>query len=376
MLSGERQSVKDESRRLVEREIVEAIEDRQVLGGVATAFLAALVVFVVSSRQDSMDVYRWIGFVLLASLGKLFLSKVRVLFPSLAIRTRKTLLICSALLTGVLWSIPVSFVNFDDQVGLATVILIVSGIISGSVSAYLGDVACMLLISTVPCASIVWSLVEGFNPIPFPAVASVITFYVYIMMLSANTKKNVYELFMSKQKNNALVEQLKEVQLFLVDMAHRDDLTGLPNRRQFVEEFDAACADYARTKSKFAIMFIDMNEFKHINDNYGHEVGDGVLVEMSKAMKSALRESDVVARLGGDEFVALVRNVSSKESMEALVDKLSDSLARKIDVNDCCVDVSASIGGALYPDDADTLERLLSHADSSMYSAKRSSLDY
>ncbi|MBF0296172.1 MAG: diguanylate cyclase [Magnetococcales bacterium] len=154
------------------------------------------------------------------------------------------------------------------------------------------------------------------------------------------------------------------------DMAIRDPLTGLGNRRlftQLVEKAMAYCHRYQRT---MAVMYLDLDHFKPINDTLGHDIGDLLLKEVAQRLKGALRETDVVFRLGGDEFAALLPECAGGEMARQLGGRLIQEVSQpyRLKENDCHVGVS--VGVSLYPDHADNLENLLKHADLALYAAK------
>lgn len=154
-------------------------------------------------------------------------------------------------------------------------------------------------------------------------------------------------------------------------LAHHDALTGLPNRILFRERLHLAMTMAERDKYALALMFIDLDEFKPINDNYGHDIGDAVLIECAERIRSCLRKPDSVARLGGDEFVILLHKVNDEQAALHVGEKVLESLQNPMTINDLTVSVGASIGVALYPLHSTEEDGLLNCADFAMYEAKR-----
>jgi diguanylate cyclase (GGDEF)-like protein len=154
-------------------------------------------------------------------------------------------------------------------------------------------------------------------------------------------------------------------------LAHHDALTGLPNRAQLREHTQHALALARRNRSSTAVMMLDLDHFKDINDSLGHSVGDELLCELAKRLRLGLREDDMVARLGGDEFILVLEQVEASDAA-AVARKLLDLIEQpyRIGVHD--LKVSASIGVALYPADGHDMETLLQSADAAMYQVKRS----
>ncbi len=117
-------------------------------------------------------------------------------------------------------------------------------------------------------------------------------------------------------------------------------------------------------------MFIDLDKFKEINDNLGHDIGDLVLMEVALRLKNSLREIDTVARLAGDEFLVIVEDIDSKKSIELLAKKLLETLSSAMDIDGNELYITASIGISIYPDHAEDSKTLVKHADQAMYKAK------
>lgn len=151
-------------------------------------------------------------------------------------------------------------------------------------------------------------------------------------------------------------------------MAFFDNLTGLANRTQFVNNFNEII-----TKSDSnALIFMDLDNFKNINDSFGHTIGDKLLIEIANRIKKCTKDSDIVARLGGDEFLILITNVYEKQSVELYLNNMLEELRNSIVINGINIITSASFGAALYSKDGDTFEELFKNADTAMYKAKES----
>jgi len=154
--------------------------------------------------------------------------------------------------------------------------------------------------------------------------------------------------------------------------AKYDALTGLPNRVLFLERCEAAISAASRTNDHVALLFIDLNKFKPINDTRGHEAGDQVLQEIAARLGKVVREGDTVARFGGDEFVILLTGLHSPEPISRIAHQIIEHVAEPCPLSDGdTVSVSASVGVALYPDDGPSIDALLRNADFAMYAAKR-----
>ncbi|WXL26417.1 diguanylate cyclase [Ectopseudomonas mendocina] len=166
--------------------------------------------------------------------------------------------------------------------------------------------------------------------------------------------------------------QLESEKATLAHKASHDALTGLPNRAFFNTRLLEAIRESRSAKSSIAVMFLDSNRFKEINDQLGHAAGDTVLTAIARRLQAQLREDDVVARLGGDEFAVLLKPIFSEDDAGLIADKINASMLEPIQLDDGrTICTSLSIGIAMYPQHADTPEGLLHRADAAMYKAKR-----
>ena len=162
----------------------------------------------------------------------------------------------------------------------------------------------------------------------------------------------------------------KKQQQSLESLAHYDMLTGLPNRTLFADRFSQAIAHSKREESMLAVCFIDLDEFKPVNDTYGHEIGDQVLIEVAVRIKENLRAQDTASRLGGDEFTLLLGDINSIEQCEQAMNRIHEAIAQPYLYNGVSITIAASSGMTVYPlDDADP-DTLIRHADIAMYQAK------
>lgn len=163
--------------------------------------------------------------------------------------------------------------------------------------------------------------------------------------------------------------------------AYYDTLTDLPNRRLFIEQLETAIASAKRHQNKFALMFLDLDRFKYINDTYGHHIGDEVLCQSAVRIRECVRDSDVVAkanydadnrvaRLAGDEFTVLLDDVGRVEQVAEIAQRLIQAFSEPFLINDKFLHISISMGITLFPDDGNNVQTLLQHADVAMYHAK------
>ncbi|HZV62253.1 MAG TPA: diguanylate cyclase [Methylophilaceae bacterium] len=163
---------------------------------------------------------------------------------------------------------------------------------------------------------------------------------------------------------------LKEQQQNLERMAYHDPLTGLPNRTLFFDSVNQALARTRRKNELLAICYLDLDDFKPVNDSMGHKAGDQLLIQMSERIRNTLRAHDVVARLGGDEFALLLNGLESPQEASHTLDRLLVVIGEPYELNGQMIHVKASIGYTLYPLDDSGLDELVQHADKAMYRSK------
>jgi diguanylate cyclase (GGDEF)-like protein len=174
-------------------------------------------------------------------------------------------------------------------------------------------------------------------------------------------------------KSKLIDEQMVELErsrAALREEATHDPLTGLANRRLFYDRLQQAIRHAHRYGGKVGILYVDLDRFKAINDQHGHHVGDAVLTEVAKRLTSSIRGSDSVARLGGDEFVVLLENVQGREEFMAIAHKIEETLRADSYFFGLNVEITASIGLALFPDDGSDEDTLIRAADAAMYRVK------
>jgi diguanylate cyclase (GGDEF)-like protein/PAS domain S-box-containing protein len=172
------------------------------------------------------------------------------------------------------------------------------------------------------------------------------------------------------------VTERRRLQERLERLAHYDPLTALPNRALFFDRLEGAVARARREERRFALLFIDLDGFKAVNDRYGHDAGDYLLFEIARRLRLAIRDSDTAGRMGGDEFTVLLENISKPDDAASVAEKIRSSLSEPAVIPaGASVRVGASVGVAVFPDDGEDGESVLKAADSAMYAIKLSAND-
>jgi len=173
-----------------------------------------------------------------------------------------------------------------------------------------------------------------------------------------------------QQQIRAQFAKLEQKQQELDRLASHDSLTGLHNRRVFLDRLDHALAHAKRNQGRLALLFIDLNNFKHINDKLGHAAGDAVLCTLAQRLRQLVREADTVARMGGDEFIILLDQIDASEAVETVAQKVREALSLPVHYGGAELPSGASIGISRYPEDGEGATELIAAADQAMYLAK------
>ncbi|HZR37591.1 MAG TPA: EAL domain-containing protein [Nevskia sp.] len=171
---------------------------------------------------------------------------------------------------------------------------------------------------------------------------------------------------------NDMMRRRREAEAQILHNAHHDALTGLPNRTLLLDRLEMAMRLARRSGNRVALLLLDLDHFKRVNDTLGHLVGDGLLLAVSRQLQTCVRDVDTVARLGGDEFVVVLSEVGGTDELQPVLDKIAQAVATPVTVDGHELVITPSIGGCLYPADGADTTTLLKHADVAMYHAKAS----
>lgn len=193
----------------------------------------------------------------------------------------------------------------------------------------------------------------------------------YAAMMTISAVQDIHGITQNYVNLFTDITPLKEHQRQLEYIAHYDALTGLPNRVLLADRLKQAMARSHRNGRSLAVLYLDLDGFKAVNDQHGHDTGDQLLVNISHRLKEVLREGDTLARIGGDEFVVVMVDLERPQDYEAVLNRLLSVAAEPVTLNQHLLLVSASIGATLYPQDDADADQLLRHADQAMYLAKQ-----
>ena len=195
-------------------------------------------------------------------------------------------------------------------------------------------------------------------------------FFVALSFMLSNYLARRFSLYESRINND--FSELNTIKEQLQHQALHDVLTNLPNRVLLADRLSQSMVQSQRHDNLLAVVFLDLDGFKHVNDSYGHDLGDEVLIIVSLRMKEVLREGDSLARIGGDEFVAVLTDLTTVEECEPVLERLLLAASEPVYLGDVEIKISASIGVTLYPQDNVSADQLMRHADQAMYIAKES----
>ena len=190
--------------------------------------------------------------------------------------------------------------------------------------------------------------------------------------LEAKVAERTEELVKTVEQLQKEVDEREKIAAELKFHANHDSLTGLPSLRLCKDRLERSLAESRRNKQLSAVMFVDLDGFKLINDTHGHECGDIVLKTTADRIRAEIRETDTVARIGGDEFLIILSNMSNMHVTQRVAGKLIEQISKVILYRSQEIEISASIGIAIYPDDGTTSEEIIQQADKAMYMIKHS----
>jgi diguanylate cyclase (GGDEF)-like protein len=197
-----------------------------------------------------------------------------------------------------------------------------------------------------------------------------------VIVLTATFLIVILSFFVYDRANLLLRQQRDQEREQLAELVNLDQLTGLANGRYMEQRLQQATARIDRHGGQLALLYLDFNGFKKINDDFGHRLGDILLAKMAERMREALRVEDVVARLGGDEFAVLIDNFSQQQDVEDVIARLHATIREHIEIEDKLFAVTASIGSVVYPRDVTQKHMIIELADRAMYRAKRMQHDH
>lgn len=334
----------------------------RILVGVSVLFLAILGVTFLAGEPMVPPTVQPIANRVIGSMAVGLFLVLAALRVTASLRVAANLL-ALVLLGNLVWACTLQGGFHSPSLPIYTTVPVVAGLLGGRAAGAgwaLAVIGCWLGLLTFD------QLGYDFpNPVPVEHRAAPAVFSLVLACVTTVSVVLVYE-----SLNARLRAELAHDRAHFEFQAGHDLLTQLPNRRGFEGDLERALRRASRAKERIALVVVDLDDFKPVNDRFGHPAGDLVLKEVARRLCSDTRLTDCVARLGGDEFVLILEQVPDRESIQVVLDKIEQGFAEPIDVGAARIRVSASMGAALYPDDSELGVDLLEMADAAMYRNK------
>ncbi|MCB1857540.1 MAG: diguanylate cyclase [Gammaproteobacteria bacterium] len=382
--------------------------------GVALGFA-----FIAFEKVDQQALLVWCASIILAAGIRIYLCfQYRAESDSRTPKQWASIYILATFMVGVAWAGMVQFLFFsDDFLIRSTVMMIIFSLAAFSVPVLSSLMPAILVYFLPPTVTLFFAYV--FDDIDGSGLFALSTLLLtlLIVMLARHSNHTIMTWLRVQQQNDLLISQLndeidqrkaaqfqlerhgeeleelvrkrtkqlietnKDLEKEIADrkraeenlkhLAHHDSLTNLPNRLLLDDRINQAIERARRTKSKIAILFLDLDHFKHVNDSLGHSIGDELLLKVSWRLRGCVREIDTVSRLGGDEFIVVMEQVAHIGDINKMANKLRASIGETFQIQGHSLTIGTSIGISIYPQDGDQVESLLKNADKAMYQAKQ-----
>jgi len=363
----------------------------------------------------------WIIILLVIASLRILVSKYYFIdqkhnFKRFSQKKWRTIYILSSLAAGLSWALLIVFINNVNPIMISMLYIILAAVMAGSLTVLTVVLpAFYAYVTPVFLAIFTFSMIIATKQTLYLSVASIL-YYAFIISAGILINKRFIQNFSLHIENNELISKLhdeiiqkelaqhklienqqqleetvelrtkelsvinetlvdeiherRRVESSLKHVAHHDALTNLPNRLLLDARLSHAIERAKREDLQVAVIFIDLDHFKNINDSLGHDVGDQLLVAISNRLLHCVREDDTVSRLGGDEFIIIIEQVHDIGDLDALLKKIMKITSQTISIKDHNLSTSASIGVSIYPDDGKNAEQLMRNADAAMYHVK------
>ncbi len=355
-----------------------------------TAVVSIFLFFIVLDQVKNLYAVSWLSSILFLTFMRAFHLYIIKKRPKSHLGEEKKILL-GIFLSGLFFSSSVLVIfPYNDFSTQILIFFIFSSLIAGSISLYSSHFFAFFIYSTPLLLAFLYraSTLHEMHIIIF-----FIGIFYYAVMITTMLRINrsIIEALKTQYLNQDLAQNLsnakeelensnqelqienlsrEETEKRLYRLANYDPLTGLPNRRMFKEALNLSIKNAKQKQSRLALLFLDLDNFKIINDTLGHIMGDKILIAASSRLKSLLDDKSHIARLGGDEFVIIINELDDVQEVSRLADKIISLIEKPFSFNEQEMFIGTSIGISLYPDDTQETQILLSYADTAMYSAK------
>lgn len=277
----------------------------------------------------------------------------------------RNLFTLGALWGGVCWSYLVVYIfPYVSNLQQTLCILIIAGVTAGSVTTLSGV---KFAVVGYLCFSLIPLILELFlinNYIYQLFTFTAVVYFLFLVIISSNIHNIIRNVIYLQFENDGLLKKLQH-------HATHDILTDMDNSRQFYSNLSYAIEHSQFNNQSFTLLFIDLDHFKEVNDNFGHDMGDKLLMEVSSRLKKIIRNADFVARIGGDEFTIILWQLKDKENIAKIAKKINHNLSEPFEIDSETFHISASIGISIYPNDGFESLTLIRAADKAMYYVKK-----
>jgi len=362
-----------ESSQKVELALLSHAYGQNFLGVVTSIICASVVLVGLLETIPHRILYSWYGFLVFLNLSRLVIAYAYKFNKNHAnnVRLWHDLFILSSLIGGLSWGLLGWFIfTAAGGIELTLSILVMVGISAGAVAILSAVLWASFAFLTAAIAPFMIKALFFKLPIYSWFDLALFAYYWYLLVLCVKTHRLIKESVQLRFENDALVQNLSSVNKKLAHMATHDPLTKIDNRRLFYVNVAHAIKRAKRNKELMGLLFIDLDGFKEVNDSFGHNIGDELLLVVVERLRSALRASDIIARIGGDEFTVILEQIHEKANIGRIAHETCMKIAEPIKINEFTMGVSASIGISIYPVDGTDTESLVKAADDAMYHVK------
>jgi diguanylate cyclase (GGDEF)-like protein len=361
-------------KRKVHSELVDILYNQIVYMLWAEALASTLILAILWWHTDTKLLLTWyLGMIVLTGIPRYFIAKqyARVTAERRHNKHWETALMGMLFVTGIGWSIiGTLLLPTYSKLDEAFVLFLLVGV-AAAANPFYSPVKKMYATFIVPTLffSAIFILIKGTNYAVFTGIA-LTAFGMLMLITSIISSELISSTLALRFKNLELAKDLLKSNIRLEKLATHDTLTDLPNRPYFYEKLLGTLKDSKRNNKSFAILFMDLDRFKNVNDTLGHDYGDELLVLAAKRMNEVIRPNDIVCRLGGDEFMLLIPDTSDMTIVANMAKQICNTLGKSFTIKNKKVNVTTSIGISVYPDDGTDEKTLIQKADMAMYETK------
>ncbi|HSW70343.1 MAG TPA: GGDEF domain-containing protein [Gammaproteobacteria bacterium] len=349
-------------------------------GHLASLFCATIILIgIYQPHENNTLLISWYIFYLIIFIVRTIFAKIYLKLKNPNVILWKNLFIIGTLLGGLTWGLAGSLLFIETTTAYQMlIILVIAGVTAGAPPLLSANLPSAFVFITTALAPLIFLLCfsELRSDYPFFGLAA-ICYYLYLMVLCVRSHDIIKNSISLKFENDTLIthisqtkNELEIINKKLTHAATHDPLTNLANRSLFEHNLTKAIERAKKRNAIFALLYIDLDNFKEINDAYGHHVGDELLLQLIERIRKNTRQTDLVSRLGGDELTIILENINHPEIIPMTANRLCNILSEPVTIHNDTIVVTASIGISVYPNDGKDVETLLKNADKAMYYVK------